>query len=153
MTPMGGGTPLPFPYDALSLNVRRDSGRARVWLVQPAPHPCTLREKVRCLLGGKSRRKRTPRDGPRRRIQDHLHPRSALQRQPPQPVELLRTENQAPAPTSPRDCCWRSLAWLPTPTSSSMLGPPCQFFVVALHTLPLLHSLPSTARLVGSYHC
>ena len=85
----------------------------------------------------------------------HLHHnrQTQIQHQPPQPVELLRAENHAPAPTSPRDCCWRSLACLPTPTSSSMLGPPCHFFVVALHTLPLLHSLPSTARLVGSYHC
>ncbi len=52
MTPMGGGTPLPFPYDALSLNVRRDSGRARVWLVQPALHPVLSAREGSLPFGG-----------------------------------------------------------------------------------------------------
>ena len=67
MTPTGGVTPLPFSYDAPSPNVRRESGRARVWLVQPAPHPVLSACEGSLPLGGQvtmnanaARRTRTP---------------------------------------------------------------------------------------------
>ena len=105
------------------------------------PHALCAR-RFAALLGGKSRlgRTRTPRDGPRRRMQDHLH-----RTVPPQLLGELHCTNEALAPTSD---CRRRLAWLST-TTSPRLGSPLSVVAVALHPLHL-HRLPSKSHLVGS---
>jgi hypothetical protein len=146
MTPMGGVTPLPPPptmhhvrmFDANRAGPGSRSNQRQV--------TCTLREEVRCLvqgpMGGKSRRTRTPRDGSRRRRQDHLHTDRTV---PPQLLDELHCTNEALAPTSD---CRRRLAWLST-TTSPRLGSPLSVVAVALHP-PLLHRFPSKSHLVGS---
>jgi len=105
------------------------------------PHALCAR-RFAALLGGKSRRTRTPRDGSRRRRQDHLHTDRTV---PPQLLGELHCTNEALAPTSD---CRRRLAWLST-TTSPRLGSPLSVVAVALHP-PLLHRFPSKSHLVGS---